>query len=129
MESHCSITPANGRGFVALLAALFVSAAAMAAEPAKKALYIGIDGTRFDAVERAATPHLDALIADGVHSPTCLILGERYRKKYFTPDAAGKLADRGELAFGEIQVESLSPAAALLRGRYFLKLADTTATS
>ena len=53
---------------------------------------------------------------------------ERYRRKYFTPNAEGKLADRGELAFGEIQVESFSPAAALLRGRYFLKPAATTAT-
>jgi predicted AlkP superfamily pyrophosphatase or phosphodiesterase len=51
-----------------------------AAEPVKKVLYIGIDGTRFDAIERAATPNLDALIANGTHSPTCLILGPRYQK-------------------------------------------------
>jgi predicted AlkP superfamily pyrophosphatase or phosphodiesterase len=51
-----------------------------AAEPVKKALYIGIDGTRFDAIEKGATPNLDALIANGIHSPTCLILGERYQK-------------------------------------------------
>jgi predicted AlkP superfamily pyrophosphatase or phosphodiesterase len=51
-----------------------------AAEPVKKVLYVGIDGTRFDAIEKADTPHLDALIKDGIHSPTCLILGERYQK-------------------------------------------------
>ena len=43
-------------------------------------LYIGIDGTRFDAIEKASTPNLDALLRDGIHSPTCLILGERYQK-------------------------------------------------
>jgi len=53
---------------------------AWAAEPIKKVLYIGIDGTRFDAIEKADTPHLKALIANGIHSPTCLILGDRYKK-------------------------------------------------
>jgi predicted AlkP superfamily pyrophosphatase or phosphodiesterase len=62
-----------------LCALLFLSAIS-AAEPVKKALYIGIDGTRFDAIEKAATPNLDALIANGIHTPTCLILGERYQK-------------------------------------------------
>jgi predicted AlkP superfamily pyrophosphatase or phosphodiesterase len=55
-------------------------ATATAAEPVKKVLYIGIDGTRFDAIEKADTPNLDALMKDGIHSPTCLILGERYQK-------------------------------------------------
>ena len=63
-----AISATTGRGYV------------RAAEPANKVLYIGIDGTRFDAIEKAATPNLDALIANGVHSPTCLILGERYQK-------------------------------------------------
>src|SRR6185295_15624785 len=65
-----------------LLVALFFAAAiSFADEPkVKKVLYIGIDGTRFDAIEKANTPNLDGLIADGIHSPTCLILGERYRK-------------------------------------------------
>jgi predicted AlkP superfamily pyrophosphatase or phosphodiesterase len=54
--------------------------AAIAAEPVKKVLLIGIDGTRFDAIERANTPHLDALVASGVHSPACQILGQRYQK-------------------------------------------------
>jgi predicted AlkP superfamily pyrophosphatase or phosphodiesterase len=61
-------------------AILVVGSSASAVEPAKKVLYIGIDGTRFDAIEKADTPHLDALMASGVHSPTCLILGERYQK-------------------------------------------------
>lgn len=65
--------------FVALL--LFAIALPLtAAEPIKKVLYIGIDGTRFDAIEKADTPQLDALMKDGIHSPTCLILGERYQK-------------------------------------------------
>ncbi len=62
------------------LLTILTSAALFAAEPAKKVLYIGIDGTRFDAIERAETPHLDALMKEGIHSPTCLILGERYRR-------------------------------------------------
>ncbi len=69
--------------FLPLLCALSVllfHVPASAAEPAKKVLYIGIDGTRFDAIEKAATPQLDALMASGVHSPTCLILGDRYQK-------------------------------------------------
>jgi predicted AlkP superfamily pyrophosphatase or phosphodiesterase len=63
-----------------VLCALLFQSSAYAAEPVKKALYIGIDGTRFDAIEKGATPNLDALVANGMHSPTCLILGERYQK-------------------------------------------------
>jgi len=68
LVQHLLVTATNGRGY------------ARAAEPAKKVLYVGIDGTRFDAIEKADTPNLDALIANGIHSPTCLILGDRYRK-------------------------------------------------
>ena len=70
------------RQFLSLCAfsALLFHSIAGAAEPVKKALYIGIDGTRFDAIEKGATPNLDALMANGIHSPTCLILGERYQK-------------------------------------------------
>jgi predicted AlkP superfamily pyrophosphatase or phosphodiesterase len=64
--------------FLALV--LFAAAMAPAVEPAKKVLFIGIDGTRFDAVEKAQTPNLDGLMAGGIHSPTCLILGDRYKK-------------------------------------------------
>jgi predicted AlkP superfamily pyrophosphatase or phosphodiesterase len=63
-----------------VLCALLFNLPARAAEPAKKILYIGIDGTRFDAIEKAETPNLDALMKDGIHSPTCLVLGDRYRK-------------------------------------------------
>ena len=70
----------KARFLCALCALLFQCIPAAAAEPARKVLYIGIDGTRFDAIEKAATPNLDALVANGVHSPTCLILGDRYQK-------------------------------------------------
>jgi predicted AlkP superfamily pyrophosphatase or phosphodiesterase len=50
------------------------------AQPSKKVLFIGIDGTRFDSIEKAQTPNLDGLMQDGIYSPTCLILGERYKK-------------------------------------------------
>lgn len=53
---------------------------------------------------------------------------ERYRKRYFTPNAEGKLAERGELSFAELDVESFSPNAAVVRGRFILKLTDETAT-
>jgi predicted AlkP superfamily pyrophosphatase or phosphodiesterase len=80
MQRRSSVTPTVGRGFVAVLLVLAGALAVSAAEPAKKVLYIGIDGTRFDAIEKATTPNLDALMAGGVHSPTCLILGDRYQK-------------------------------------------------
>jgi beta-aspartyl-peptidase (threonine type) len=53
---------------------------------------------------------------------------ERYQKKYFTPDAQGKLAERGDLSFEELQVESFGPNVALVRGRYVLKLDSGKAT-
>ena len=69
------------RRFVILILSLAVSLPSLGAEPAlKKVLYIGIDGTRFDAIEKAATPQLDALVKDGIYSSHCLILGERYQK-------------------------------------------------
>jgi predicted AlkP superfamily pyrophosphatase or phosphodiesterase len=66
-----------------ILSSLLLSIAATpvpAADPVKKVLFIGVDGTRFDAVEQADSPAFDALIAGGCHSPSCLILGERYQK-------------------------------------------------
>jgi predicted AlkP superfamily pyrophosphatase or phosphodiesterase len=53
---------------------------AHAADPVKKVLFIGVDGTRFDAIEKAETPTFKALIDGGCYSPTCLILGDRYKK-------------------------------------------------
>ncbi len=58
-------------------------ATAPAAEPklpAGRVMFIGIDGCRFDAVEKARTPNLDRLIGDGCYSDRVLILGERYRR-------------------------------------------------
>lgn len=42
------------------------------AQENKKVLFIGIDGTRPDALEAANTPNLDALIADGIYTPDAL---------------------------------------------------------
>lgn len=64
----------------AIVLALSAVGVLTAAEPAKKVLYIGIDGTRFDAIEKADTPNLDALMKNGIHSPSCQILGDRYKK-------------------------------------------------
>ena len=65
-----------------LIATLLLSAAvSFAEEPkVKKVLFIGLDGTRFDAIEKAKTPNLHALMKDGIFSGECLILGERYQK-------------------------------------------------
>lgn len=65
-----------------LLAALVLTTAfTFAAEPrTKRVLFIGLDGTRFDAIEKAKTPNLHALMKDGIYSDTCLILGDRYQK-------------------------------------------------
>lgn len=58
----------------------FYLAPANGAEPkVKKALFIGIDGTRFDAIRKAATPNLDSLASQGIVADNCLILGSRYR--------------------------------------------------
>src|SRR6187200_1525964 len=46
----------------------------------RKVLYLGIDGCRFDSIEKAETPNLDALMKSGIKSDHCLILGERYQK-------------------------------------------------
>lgn len=70
--------------FAALVLCAALSPAAVsplhAAEPLRKVLFIGIDGCRFDAIEAANTPNLDALMADGCYSDHCLILGDRYQK-------------------------------------------------
>lgn len=61
---------------------LLATSSLVAADPAKpkKALYIGVDGTRFDALQAAETPNLKALIKEGIYADNCLILGERYQK-------------------------------------------------
>lgn len=44
---------------------LLISCDLVAAEPARKVLFVGIDGCRWDAVQAAKTPHLDRLVAEG----------------------------------------------------------------
>jgi arylsulfatase A-like enzyme len=65
-----------------LLAVVSLAASFASAEEAKvkKVLYLGLDGCRFDAIEKAETPNLDLLRKQGVYSRHNLILGERYRK-------------------------------------------------
>jgi predicted AlkP superfamily pyrophosphatase or phosphodiesterase len=59
---------------------LAVDDAGNAAEPvARRVLFIGIDGCRFDALRKANTPHLDSLMAAGAWADNTLIQGERYR--------------------------------------------------
>jgi predicted AlkP superfamily pyrophosphatase or phosphodiesterase len=48
--------------------------------PPGRVLFIGIDGCRFDSIEKAETPNLDRLMAAGCYSDTTQILGERYRQ-------------------------------------------------
>jgi predicted AlkP superfamily pyrophosphatase or phosphodiesterase len=49
-----------------LLALVASTSTSAAAEPVKRVLIIGIDGCRPDALQAANTPHLDALIAEGM---------------------------------------------------------------
>ncbi len=63
----------------ALLLIVCFSSASLEAKQ-KKALFIGLDGVRFDALTAAETPHLDALIEQGIHDKTSPVLGARYRK-------------------------------------------------
>ena len=70
--------------FRAVLAGIVLTAVgplAFGFEPlVRKVLYIGIDGTRFDAIEKADSPNLDLLMKTGIYSDRCVILSERYRK-------------------------------------------------
>ena len=50
---------------------------------------------------------------------------ERYVQRYFNP---AKPTERGELSFVELHVESLSPTAAVVRGRFLLKYSTKTDT-
>ncbi len=50
------------------------------AEPVKKVLFIGLDGTRWDAIEAAKTPNIDALIAKGALSVGTEIIAPRETK-------------------------------------------------
>jgi predicted AlkP superfamily pyrophosphatase or phosphodiesterase len=70
------------KALVALLAIplALVSAAAAAEGKVKRALLIGLDGARPDALAKANTPNIDALIADGAFTSQADILGKRYQK-------------------------------------------------
>ena len=59
---------------------LCVAATADDQVPPGRVLFIGIDGCRFDALEKARTPNLDRLRAAGCYSDRTQILGTRYRK-------------------------------------------------
>ncbi|MDG1832273.1 MAG: alkaline phosphatase family protein [Verrucomicrobiota bacterium] len=60
----------------------FIGNSTLQAQDAVKphVLVIGIDGLRPDAMQKANTPNIDALIQNGTVSFQCQILGERYRK-------------------------------------------------
>ena len=60
----------------------FIGNSTLQAQDAVKpyVLVIGIDGLRPDAMQKAKTPNIDALIQNGAVSFQCQILGERYRK-------------------------------------------------
>jgi predicted AlkP superfamily pyrophosphatase or phosphodiesterase len=60
-----------------LLAVAVCLGTAVAAAGERKVLLIGIDGCRPDAIDKAATPHLDRLIRGGVMSRNTSILGPR----------------------------------------------------
>ena len=59
------------------LAAALVCVTSLAAGAEHKVLFIGIDGCRPDAIEKADTPNLDRLVANGVMSTNTSILGPR----------------------------------------------------
>ncbi len=65
--------------FAVVLAALclWTPAVGRAESPRKKALFIGIDGCRTDALKSARTPHIDSLIRDGAFTENTDILGPR----------------------------------------------------
>ncbi|TWT56888.1 phosphopentomutase [Thalassoglobus neptunius] len=67
---------------IVLLAVTFVFSPSLSAEeqvPTRRALLIGIDGLRADALKAAKTPHIDALIEKGAFTENTQILGERYQ--------------------------------------------------
>ncbi len=65
---------------IALIALSFISTAGWSTEPVKKVIFIGIDGTRWDALEAAETPNMDALMAKGALSVGTEIIAPRETK-------------------------------------------------
>ncbi len=68
------------RGIACWLAAVICCSVTFAAERTPKALFIGIDGCRWDALEAAKTPAIDRLIAAGTLSVGTEILAPRETK-------------------------------------------------
>lgn len=64
----------------AVIGLLSLAVTIAAAEPQPKVLFIGIDGCRWDAVEAAKTPHIDALIEQGWLAVGTSILAPRETK-------------------------------------------------
>ena len=63
-----------------VLAVITYSLPLAAAEPVRKVLVIGIDGCRFDALNKADAPHLDALIEGGAIAQPTRIFPAHYRE-------------------------------------------------
>jgi predicted AlkP superfamily pyrophosphatase or phosphodiesterase len=63
-----------------LLASTLPPSVSIADELSRHVLIIGVDGTRYDALQKAKTPNIDRMIADGGVSEDCQILGERHQK-------------------------------------------------
>ena len=55
-----------------ILSLLLISPLFLISQNVKKVLIIGIDGCRPDALDYAATPNIDILVADGIYSPDAL---------------------------------------------------------
>ncbi len=65
---------------VAVIILACVTTAGWSAEPVKKVIFIGVDGTRWDALEAAETPNIDRLIARGTLSVGTEIIAPRETK-------------------------------------------------
>lgn len=67
---------------IAAIACLLLTTSMCAADdvPARRILWIGMDGCRPDALQKAETPNLDSLKTSGAWSYTTKIQGSRYQK-------------------------------------------------
>lgn len=65
---------------LSFLASALPPSVGTADDPSRHVLIIGVDGTRYDALQKAKTPNFDRMIAEGGVSEDCQILGERYQK-------------------------------------------------
>ena len=60
-----------------------------------------------------------SFVSNGVERKGWKTTRDRYEKRYWSGD---ERPERGELSFTELKVESFSPQAAMVRGRFILKL-------